>query len=77
MLLLVGLVVGGLAGFLTRPQAAEIKLGPLSLEVQDRSSAGISGGDLTSGQTRHIGLFAVIGAVLGLGIGFAADRRRS
>lgn len=38
VLLLVGLVVGGLVGFLTRPQATEIKLGSLSVEVQDRDS---------------------------------------
>ncbi|KQP59147.1 hypothetical protein ASG40_16740 [Methylobacterium sp. Leaf399] len=77
MLLLVGLVAGGLVGYLTRPQAAEIKIGPLSVEIQDnKSSAGAGGGDLTSGQVQHIGLYAVIGAVLGLGAGFVADRRR-
>lgn len=76
VLLLVGLVAGGLVGYLTRPQAAEIKLGPLSVEVQDSSAAGMRGGDLTSGQMQHVGLFAVIGAVLGLGAGFVADRRR-
>ncbi|HEX8416966.1 MAG TPA: hypothetical protein VF641_05115, partial [Methylobacterium sp.] len=69
VLLLVGLVAGGLVGYLTRPQAAEIKLGPLSIEVQDSSSAGARGGDLTTGQMQHVGLFAVIGAVLGLGAG--------
>ncbi len=77
VLLLVGLVVGGLAGYLTRPQAAEIKLGPLSVEIQDRdSAAGARGGDLTSGQLQHVGLFALIGAVIGFGAGFVADRGR-
>ena len=76
VLLLVGLVAGGLVGYLTRPQAAEIKLGPLSVEIQDKSSAGASGGDLTSGQLQHVGLYALIGSVLGLGAGFVADRRR-
>lgn len=77
VLLLVGLAVGGLIGYLTRPQAAEIALGPLSIEVQDSgSSAGSGGGALTSGQTRHIGIFAVIGAIVGFGAGFVADRGR-
>ncbi|MDB5645040.1 hypothetical protein [Methylobacterium sp.] len=77
VLLIVGLVVGGLAGYLTRPEAAEIKIGSFSLEVQSDAPAGTRGGSLTSGQMQHIGIFAVIGAVLGLGAGFVADRRRA
>ncbi len=70
-------MVGGLAGYLTRPEAAEIKIGSFSLEVQGDTPAGTRGGALTTGQMQHIGIFAVIGAVLGLGIGFIADRRRA
>ncbi len=77
VLLIVGLVVGGLAGYLTRPEAAEIKVGSFSLEVQGDSPAGTRGGSLTTGQMQHVGIFAVIGAMLGLGIGFIADRRRA
>ena len=77
VLLLVGLLVGSLAGYLTRPEAAEIKVGSFSLEIQGDSPAGTRGGSLTTGQMQHIGIFAVIGAVLGLGIGFVADRRRA
>jgi len=77
VLLLVGLVVGGLTGYLTRPEAAEIKIGSLSVEVQGDSPAGTRGGSLTTGQMQHVGIFAMIGAVLGLGIGFVADRRRA
>lgn len=77
VLLIVGLVVGGLAGYLTRPEAAEIKIGSFSLEVHGDAPAGTRGGSLTSGQMQHIGIFAVIGAVLGLGAGFVADRRRA
>ena len=77
VLLLIGLVAGGLAGYLTRPEAAEIKVGSFSLEIQGDSPAGTRGGSLTTGQMQHIGIFAVIGAVLGLGIGFVADRRRA
>ncbi|GJE28390.1 hypothetical protein [Methylobacterium organophilum] len=77
VLFLVGLVVGGLVGFLTRPQATEIKLGPLSVEVQDRdSTAGARGGELTTGQLQHVGIYAVIGAIVGFGAGFLADRGR-
>ncbi len=77
VLLLVGLAVGGLTGYLTRPQAAEIKLGPLNIEVQDKDNvAGARGGELTTGQLQHVGLFAVIGAILGFGAGFVADRGR-
>lgn len=77
VLLIVGLVVGGLAGYLTRPEAAEIKVGSFSLEVRGDSPAGTRGGSLTTGQMQHVGIFAVIGAMLGLGIGFIADRRRA
>ena len=77
MLLIVGLVVGGLAGYLTRPEAAEIRIGGFSLEVQGDSPAGTRGGSLTTGKIQHIGIFALIGAVLGLAIGFVADRRRA
>ncbi|AMB44601.1 MULTISPECIES: hypothetical protein [Methylobacteriaceae] len=77
VLLLVGVVVGGLVGYLTRPQAAELKLGPLSVEIQDKdSAAGARGGELTTGQLQHVGLFALIGAVVGFGAGFVADRSR-
>ena len=77
VLLLAGLSFGGLVGFLTRPEATEIEIGPLSIEVQDTGSiAGAGGGALTSGQLRHIGLFALIGAIVGFGAGFAVDRSR-
>ena len=75
VLLVVGLIAGGLIGYLTRPEAAEIKLGPLSIEVQGDRPAG-AGGELTSGQLQHVGLFAALGAVIGFGLGFAVDGRR-
>jgi hypothetical protein len=76
ILLVVGLVVGGLVGFLTRPQATEIKLGPISMEVQTDQTAA-PGDAVTSGQWEHIAIFSAIGALVGLGLGFAAARRRS
>jgi hypothetical protein len=74
-LLLVGLVIGGLVGFLTRPQATEIKLGPLSMEVQTDQTAA-PGDTVTSGQWERIAIFSAIGALAGLGIGFVVARRR-
>jgi hypothetical protein len=72
--LVVGLLVGALAGYLTRPQSAELKLGPLSIEVKgDRPAQG--GGPVTSSQMQHIALITLIGGVIGAGIGFVARRR--
>ncbi|PZQ14366.1 MAG: hypothetical protein DI565_13190 [Ancylobacter novellus] len=76
LLLVVGLLVGGLAGWLTRPQAAEIDLLGMKVEVQGDRAAGASGGSLTTGQTQHVAIFAAIGALVGFGVGFVADRRR-
>lgn len=76
-LLVAGLLVGALAGYLTRPEAAELKVGGLSIEVQgDRPAGARAGGGITTGQWQHIGAFALGGAVLGLVAGFVADRRR-
>ena len=74
VLLLAGLAIGALTGYLTRPESAEITLGPLSIEVQgDRPAQG--GGPITSGQWQHIALFTGIGGLIGLAGGFVAGRR--
>ncbi len=73
--LLVGLVIGGLAGYLTRPESTEIKLGPLSVEVRSNEVAH-GGGPLTSSQVQHIAILTAIGGVIALGAGFAASRRK-
>lgn len=71
----VGLLVGALAGYLTRPQSAEIKLGPLSIEVTgDKAARG--GGPLTSSQMQHVALITLIGGAIGLGLAFATGRGR-
>jgi len=70
--LVLGLVAGGITGWLTRPQVAEIRLPGIDIRVQGESSRG----GLTSEQSRHIALAAVVGAIIGLGVGFVADRRR-
>ncbi len=75
LFLLIGLAAGAVAGYLTRPESAEIRLGPVQLEVQtDRTAE--PGGAITSGQWQHIFIFAGIGAVVGFATGTAMDRRK-
>ena len=74
--LLIGLMIGGLAGYMTRPEeTAEIKLGPLSVEVRNNERAR-GGGPLTSNQVQHTAIMAAIGGAIGLGVGFALGKRR-
>ena len=74
-LLLLGLLVGGIVGYLTRPESAEIKIGGASIEFSDNKVSTGSSGSLTSGQSQHIALFAIGGGIIGLLIGFATARR--
>ena len=76
LLLVVGLIAGGLVGYLTRPEAAELKIGPLSIEVQGSRPAQ-GGGPMTSGQWQYVAIFAAIGGAIGAAIGFVMDRRRT
>lgn len=74
VLLLIGALVGGLIGYLSRPESAEIKIGPLSIQVTGPGAAG--GGELTTAQLQHIGLISLIGAAVGFGVGFVVERRK-
>ena len=56
---------------LTRPEAAEIKIGGASIEFSNNTVSTGSSGTLTSGQSQHIALYAVAGGIIGLLIGFA------
>jgi len=71
----VGLLLGALCGYLTRPESAEIKLGPLSIEVKGNQAAH-DNGPLTSSQMQHIAIITLIGGVIGAGLGFVAGRSR-
>jgi hypothetical protein len=73
--LLIGLVIGGFAGYMTRPETTEIRLGPLSVEVRSDEMAR-GGGPLTSSQVQHIAIMAALGGIIGLGVGFAVGKRR-
>ena len=69
----IGLLIGALAGYLTRPESAEIKIGPVQIEVTGK---GIDrgGGDLTSSQLQHVLIIGLIGGLIGVGFGFMVDR---
>ena len=74
-LLLLGLLIGGVVGYLTRPETAELKVGDTSIQFQNNQVTAGRSGALTSGQSQRILLFALAGGVIGLLVGFAVDRR--
>jgi hypothetical protein len=74
--LIIGLIVGAVSGYMTRPESAEIKLGPLSIEVKGNQVAH-DNGPLTSSQFEHIAIITLIGGVIGMGVGFAAGKNRA
>ena len=73
--LIVGLLIGAFAGYVTRPESAEIKLGPLNIEVKGNQVAR-DNGPLTSSQIQHIAIITAIGGVIGLALGFAMGRNK-
>jgi hypothetical protein len=74
--LIIGLLVGALAGYVTRPESAEIKLGPLSIEVKGNQVAH-DNGPLTSSQVQHIAIIMLIGGAIGLGVGYAVGKNKA
>ena len=74
VLLVLGLIAGGLVGYVTRPQSAEINLPGLNIQITGEGRAQ-GGGEITSDQWQHIGIFAAIGAIIGLGAGVVVGRR--
>jgi hypothetical protein len=73
--LLIGLMIGGFSGYMTRPETTEIRLGPLSVEVRSDEMAR-GGGPLTSSQVQHIAIMTALGGIIGLAVGFAVGKRR-
>jgi hypothetical protein len=67
--LVIGLFVGAVAGYLTRPESAEIRLGPVNIEVTGNQVAR-GGGTLTGSQLRYIAMVTLIGGALGLALGY-------
>jgi F0F1-type ATP synthase assembly protein I len=92
VLLVVGVVVGGIIGWMTAPPAAaELQLGPLNVEVQEGSGEGgsvtatgedgqiqvqIGQRSLLDDRNTRTVIFAVIGAIVGFGAGYVVDRRK-
>jgi hypothetical protein len=75
-LLVLGVIIGGVIGYATRPEIAEIRIGKLNIEISGKGVGRHNGGEITSEQWKHIAIFALIGGVLGLGLGFAMERGR-
>jgi hypothetical protein len=70
--LVLGMIMGTLVGYVTRPaETAALRLGPLSVEVQSKPA---DLDDLTKNQKQHIATIALIGGVIGLGLGLAFQR---
>ena len=67
--LAIGLLVGAIAGYLTRPESAEIRLGPLNIQITGDQVARGSG-PLTGSQVRYIAMVTLIGGVIGLALGY-------
>ena len=75
-LLVLGVLVGGVVCYVTRPQAAEIRLGGASFEIENTGATASDASGLTTGQLRRVFVFAVAGGAIGLLAGVVADRRR-
>jgi hypothetical protein len=73
--LAIGLFVGVLAGYLTRPESADIRIGPISIEVTgDKAARG--SGPMTGSQMRYIAMVTLIGGALGLALGYGVKSGR-
>ncbi len=76
LLLIAGVVLGALVGYLSRPTATEVNLGPLHAEVQGDHAAGTQDtGPLTNGQIEHIAIYTIVGGAIGAAAGFLVTRR--
>ena len=73
LLLLIGLALGAVVGWFTKPPIATLQLGPVNVQIEGNSSAE---GSLTSEQWYYIGMITALGGLFGLGLGVAVDRRR-
>jgi uncharacterized protein YcfJ len=93
LLVVVGLIIGALAGWFTAPQPSTVDLGPLHMKVEGGDNGNGGNATVTTGngginvnvssnspldnQTSRTAIFAVIGGLVGLVAGFALDRRRA
>src|SRR6266480_4806402 len=71
---LIGLLAGALVGYATIPaERSAIRLGPIDIETQGKKPS--VGDELTNAQTQHVLTIVLIGGLIGLGCGFAVQRR--
>ncbi len=73
-LIVLCMLAGGVAGYVTRPQAAELTIGGASIEFENPARTATSG-VLTTGQIQRVVLFALGGGVVGLLLGLVVNRR--
>ena len=72
--LVLGLLAGTLVGYATIPvERSEIRFGPLAIETQGHKPS--AGDELTNSQAQHVLTIVLIGGLIGLGCGFAVQRR--
>jgi hypothetical protein len=70
----IGLLAGALIGYATIPvERSAIRLGPIDIETQGNKPT--AGDKLTNSQTQHVLMIVLIGGLIGLGCGFAVQRR--
>ncbi len=77
LLLVVGLLVGAVVGWFTKPPAATLQLGPVNIEIASNQSIGGRNNGPTDAQWYYIGMITAVGGLLGLGLGVLVDRRRT
>jgi len=72
--LVLGIVAGGLVGYVTKPPqwARVIPILNIAVEVEPKEK-----GDLTERQFNYVALCALIGGIVGFGVGVVGDRRRA
>ena len=92
LLVIVGLVIGAVAGWLTAPQPSTVDVGPLHMKVEGGDNGNGGSATVTTGNggiSVNVGsnspldnrgsrtaIFAVIGGIVGLVAGYALNRRR-
>ena len=75
-LLLLGLLVGAVAGWLTRPKPVVFRVNGTQVQLPDALVPAPPSEPTTDGQGEHVLLYTLAGGMVGLLTGFAVDRRR-
>jgi hypothetical protein len=72
--LVLGIVAGGLVGYVTKPPqwVRVIPILNIAVEAEPKQK-----GELTERQFNYVALCALIGGIVGFGVGVVGDRRRA